>query len=226
MAGGIAHEINTPLTVIQGYAEYTNTLDLVDKKNHEVVKENLNKIEKTTSKIYHIIRGLQLFARDGEKDPKELVKLKDFLNENCEIVDSKLIQKNIKLKIDCPENLVIPMRQVQMSQVIVNLINNSRDAISDLANRWINIQVLDLKDTVMIEVTDSGLGISESVAVKIFNPFFTTKPVGQGTGLGLSISKGIIEDHGGVFSLKPNCVNTCFQIKLPKDGENYGNRTA
>jgi C4-dicarboxylate-specific signal transduction histidine kinase len=99
--------------------------------------------------------------------------------------------------------------------VLLNLLNNSFDAVRDLQDRWIHIAFeLGPKDVAII-FTDSGAGIAEALAEKIMVPFFTTKEVGKGTGLGLSIAKGIVEDHGGTIVLDQDCSNTRFIVTLP-----------
>jgi signal transduction histidine kinase len=100
--------------------------------------------------------------------------------------------------------------------VILNLLNNSVDAISELKEKWIEIVVAETASCIEVKITDSGRGIPKEIQNKIFNPFFTTKVVGKGTGLGLSISKGIIEAHGGHFQINNECPNTQFVIQLPK----------
>jgi signal transduction histidine kinase len=104
---------------------------------------------------------------------------------------------------------------IQISQVILNLLNNAFDAIQDATDKWIKIQTYIEHGQVQIRVTDCGHGISNEVAKKIMQPFFTTKPIGKGTGLGLSISKGIVEAHQGKLTIDTESKNTCFVITLP-----------
>lgn len=107
-------------------------------------------------------------------------------------------------------------RQAQIEQVLLNLLNNSFDAIQSTPDRWIHITARLENHRVLILVTDSGTGIPNDVQQKMLQPFFTTKEVGKGTGLGLSISKGIIEDHQGQLYYDPKNKNTCFVIDLPE----------
>ena len=117
--------------------------------------------------------------------------------------------------------MIINCRSVEISQVLMNLLNNSRDALTmkdskDPDDRWINIVVTDQGENVEINVMDNGNGIPHDVAEKIMQPFFTTKELGKGTGLGLSISRNIIESHKGRFFLDSNSQYTKFTIILPK----------
>jgi len=96
------------------------------------------------------------------------------------------------------------------------MLGNAYDAVEDLDERWVKIELTESDDFFTLAITDSGHGISEEVRKRIFNPFFTTKITGKGTGLGLSISKTIIEKHGGSLEIDRGCQNTCFIITLSK----------
>lgn len=110
---------------------------------------------------------------------------------------------------------------MQISQVLLNLINNAADAIADLPEKKITLKIKKVTHFVEISVVDSGLGIDPAIAEKMMQPFFTTKEVGKGTGLGLSISKGIVEKHKGFISFDFNAKNTTFVISLPKAQGKY-----
>jgi C4-dicarboxylate-specific signal transduction histidine kinase len=103
-----------------------------------------------------------------------------------------------------------------VSQVLLNLLNNAFDAVEMASEKWVVITFEVDSDKVSLAIVDSGSGISSGAQAKLFQPFFTTKPVGKGTGLGLSISKGIIESHQGQLSFDKTCVNTKFVITLPR----------
>jgi C4-dicarboxylate-specific signal transduction histidine kinase len=105
---------------------------------------------------------------------------------------------------------------VQITQIFVNLISNSFDAISRLDDKWIKIDCEIENKEVVINFTDSGTGISESMRKVIMQPFYTTKPKGKGSGLGLSICQRIATSHGGSFKYLDNKSNTTFEIRLPK----------
>jgi signal transduction histidine kinase len=106
-------------------------------------------------------------------------------------------------------------RASQIEQVLLNLLSNSIDSISDLPEKWIKIEILPQKDSFTLRFTDSGKGIPMQIADRIMEPFFTTKAVGKGTGLGLSISKGLIESHNGQLLYNNKSKNTEFTIQLP-----------
>ena len=217
MAGGVSHEINNPLSIIEGNA--AKIIRVLEKETLDIeeLKKAAGKIETTTERIAKIIRGLRSFSRDGAKDPFIPTTIQSLIDETLSFCEARLTNHRIQLKINPfdPE-LKIDCRGVQLSQVILNLINNSSDAIQSLSNPWIQLNVQDLGASIEISVTDSGKGIPTEVAEKIMQPFFTTKGIGKGTGLGLSINKGIIESHQGKFYLDTDCPNTRFVIELPK----------
>lgn len=224
MAGGIAHEINNPLAIIQGNSARILKLfqeGLAHSQLDEVIKCS-DKIEKTTERIAKIIDGLKQFSRDGSYDPMEVTSIRKIINDTLPFCESKLANHKINLRInDFPESYTIDCRPVQISQVILNLISNAADAIQNKNEKWIQIFVTPLENQIFqISVTDCGSGIPVDIANKIMQPFFTTKGVGKGTGLGLSISKGIIESHNGRFYLDHDSAYTKFVIEIPKKHKN------
>jgi C4-dicarboxylate-specific signal transduction histidine kinase len=104
----------------------------------------------------------------------------------------------------------------EISQMLVNFILNACDAVQDLPERWITIDAQERSGLVEFLITDSGPGIPEDIAEKMFQPFYTTKPVGRGTGLGLSIARSIIDNHQGMVTLDRHCAHTRFVIALPR----------
>lgn len=98
----------------------------------------------------------------------------------------------------------------------MNLLNNAIDAIRNTTAPWIKIELFEEQQQVVLRVLDSADGIPAAVEEKIFQPFFTTKPVGEGTGLGLSISKGILDQHGASIALNREVRGSCFEIRFPK----------
>lgn len=215
MAGGIAHEINNPLAIIHGKASamrrrFTRGLIDVEKSN-----EDLNKIEATVERISKIIKGLRSFSRNVEQDPMEKIKLQQVIDDTLELCKERFRNHNIDLKVNCPEDIIISCRPAQISQVIMNLLNNAHDAIEKFPQKWVSLDVKNSGSRIEISVTDSGTGISSEIVDKMMQPFFTTKEVGKGTGLGLSISKGIVEDHQGLLRYDSTSKNTRFVIELP-----------
>ncbi len=216
MAGGIAHEINTPLNVILLSTE--QQLDVLDSEpfDNKEMRTSIKKVQETTNRIAKIVRGLRTFARDGAKDPIELVQLQTVIDNTLALCYEKFKLNNIDIRMQDPfPDISMHCRPVQISQVILNLLNNAFEAIHELSERWVSIEARIINKDVEIRISDSGPGISAELQAEIFRPFFTTKEIGKGTGLGLSISRGLIEGHHGQMYIDPAHKNTSFVIRLP-----------
>ena len=121
----------------------------------------------------------------------------------------------MQLKFECEDAIILNCNGQQISQVLINLINNAFDAVAQKDSPWIEVKVTNLASSVKVEVTDSGVPIDPSLQGKLFTPFFSTKDVGKGMGLGLSISNRIIAAHGGKIYYNPYSKTSSFVIELP-----------
>ncbi|HET9238619.1 MAG TPA: ATP-binding protein [Oligoflexus sp.] len=220
MAGSIAHEINNPLAIIQGAAQKLQIRLRHEELNREDLKQTVHMILKTSERIARIIRSLRFVARDGSTDPFVNTSIRSIVDETLALCDSRLKNENVCLDASAvPVDLSCVCRGVQISQVLINLINNAVDAIRDRPEKWIRIEASLQAGMIRIAVTDSGPGIPKELADKIMKPFFTTKGVGKGTGLGLSISRGIAHAHGGDLELDEGSPHTRFVLVLPQAHE-------
>ncbi len=217
MAGGIAHEINNPLAIILGRINLIKQAMLRDELTPEKLLTFVDKLEVTSSRISKIVSGLRHFSRSGEHDPFYNTAIKSVVLDTLEICSERFRLSTVPIEVGDLENLFVRCRSVQISQVLLNLLNNSLDAVSELPEKWVKISARLADSDVYLSVEDSGTGISESIQEKIMEPFFTTKKVGKGTGLGLSISRGILQEHGGDLILDKTSKNTRFVIKLPAE---------
>jgi PAS domain S-box-containing protein len=216
MAGGMAHEINNPLAIISGYAgviknQFNKNLSEI---NIEKVKSNLDNIEHTIERIAKIIKGLRSFSRNSDHDPMSIASLSQIIEDTLVLCQDRFKSKKIELKLNTIE-INIMVRPSQISQVLLNLLNNSHDSIQGTQNSWIEISTVKYEKMLKIMVIDSGEKIPKDIQDKMMQPFFTTKDIGQGTGLGLSISQGIIENHGGHFYYDSASPKNTFIIELP-----------
>jgi PAS domain S-box-containing protein len=221
MAAGIAHEINNPMTIIRVQAEL---LQRILKKPDEVKTDQIQKglalIGNTVDRISKIIKGLRAISRNSSQDPMIEHELLDIFQDTSALFEEKFKSSQIGYELNFPSHPVrILCRPEELSQVILNLMNNSFDAINGSVAPWVRVTVTCDEKKVYLKFTDSGTGIPEKIRGKIFEPFFTSKEVGKGTGLGLSISRSIIEMHGGQFSYEQSEPNTTFQIVLPLSGK-------
>lgn len=216
MAGGIAHEINTPLGTISLLGEQIEEIANTEPLNKPSLLQMTKTIDETVRRISVIINGLRTFSRDGGNDLFDSTPVKQIVEMTLALCKEKLRHASVKVHVDpIADDLEIQCRAVQISQVILNLINNACDAIETLPDKWIRVAVIPEADGVAITITDSGNGIPKEVLAKLFQPFFTTKEIGKGTGLGLSISKGIVDAHHGRLTVDTSCKNTRFVLYLP-----------
>lgn len=215
MSSSIAHEINNPLAIISLRISKIETkmTDMEDGKE----LENINKINLQIKRITKIINGLKSYARDSDDDSYTLNSLNEIVKSAVELASERIESNGIKLDLNIENNVFIECSSVQIEQVLINLINNSIDAISSLDEKWIKVKISpEAEAEAEVIISDSGHGIPIALQEKIMEPFFTTKEVGKGTGLGLSISMGIIEKHGGLIYYDKNAPHTTFVIKLKK----------
>ena len=217
MAGGVAHEINTPLTIIQMTAETLQSQIDSGSLRPESVARGVHLLEETVTRIARIISGLRTFARNSENDPPEAAKLSDIVDTTLAVCRERLVMANIELRMRKLPDVSLMCRANQISQVLMSLLINSHDAVVELKEKWVEIdaEILASKNLLRLSVVDSGKGIVPEVAEKLMQPFFTTKEVGSGTGLGLSIAKGVMLDHGGDLWYDSANGNTRFVIDIP-----------
>lgn len=216
MAGGIAHEINNPLGIINGYARsIRRQLEKDDLESINIIHESLDKIESTVQRISKIVSSLQTISRNSQDTELADCSIIDILSDVKALSTDRLRE----LKIDFIEEVSISTAEsyilcnsVSLTQVLINLINNAVDAISFDKKKWIKVIIERSESTLIIKVINSGNKISKSIRDKIFQPFFTTKEVGKGTGLGLSISRSLLENQGATIKYEGSEVDTTFTI--------------
>ncbi|MBI3544275.1 MAG: hypothetical protein HY075_13475 [Deltaproteobacteria bacterium] len=193
MAGGIAHEINNPLTVIYGKAAQLLALADENSLNFDAIRAASKKIEAMAQRIAKIIQGMRSVVREGVNDTFEIERARDIVEDTLSCCSAKFANNGVELRVsDVPETLDLECSAAQIAQVLLNLLTNAYDAVAELPVRWISLEVLDLDDQIELRITDSGQGIPPHVRDRVFDAFFTTKEPGKGTGLGLSISHGIV----------------------------------
>ncbi len=212
MSAGIAHEINNPLAIISG------TLHLIPRcaNNEESLKARALTIQKACDRIIKIVKGLRKFSRSGEKINVGRASLKEIILESIGLTESKAKQNFVEVTVECDRSLELFCDEIAIEQVLINLLNNAIDAIRSLEHRWIKIKGFEDKTHYVLQIIDSGSGIPLDVQEKLFQPFFTTKAVGEGTGLGLSITKGILDEHKASITVINSSPHTCFEIRFLK----------
>ncbi|MBT3980862.1 MAG: GHKL domain-containing protein [Bacteriovoracaceae bacterium] len=222
MAGGMAHEINNPITIIVTTSKVLRKNIEKGKLSKELVFSYLEKIDLTVLRITKIVNGLRVISRDEASEEYSDCSFKELLNDSLALCQEKFKIAGVDLILDWENPALdekISCLRVQLSQVLINLLGNAYDAIENLDEKWVRLELtkkpVEGKMVIELRVIDSGNGISQELHDKIFNPFFTTKEVGKGTGIGLSISKSIIEKHGGGFCIDDRMSNTTFIVQIP-----------
>lgn len=218
MAAAITHEINNPLAVILGRAEMIQAMVARGKLDPQSMGRLAETIMTTGKRIERIVRSMKSLAHQGSADePYHPQKLREIVSDSSELCMQRFRNHGIEFVLpEVPPDLQIECHDHQIVQVLVNLLNNSFDAVHDAPIRWVKLELCDLGNEIELSVTDSGKGIDTKVQEQLFRPFFSTKRVQYGTGLGLSISQSIVRQHNGDLIFDADSPNTRFVIRIPK----------
>ncbi|WP_405398271.1 sensor histidine kinase [Maribacter sp. Asnod2-G09] len=210
ITAGIAHELNTPLANILGFAEL-----LSEKITDKETVRDLEKIMDSAIFSREIVKKLMFFACEMPQEMKT-VKLIPIVISVIKLLEPSLRSKHLKLtKAFDNENIELRADTVQLTQVLFNLIMNA--IYYSPEGGTITVHVLETESHISIEISDEGKGIPNELEDKVFEPFFTTKPIGEGSGLGLSVVHGIITSHKGKIEHKSNIPKgTIFTVDFPK----------
>ena len=224
LAGGMVHEFNTVLTSVRGFAEYLQKSLPADDSLRKVTLHIINAVNRGS----HLTRALRPFQREGliQPEPVDINLLVQQVQEEHE----KLIGHSIAILTDpYRAPLWVLGDRHYLQQVLINVINNARDAMPDGGMVRIASDIHEVDEMFLrgyswaspgrfagISVTDGGIGMDEETIDRIFQPFFTTKEIGQGTGLGLTMAYGIIREHKGFISVRSEPeLGTAVTIYLP-----------
>lgn len=215
MSAELAHEINSPLMVIDGRLKIVQNDITATEVDKEKLKKNLEVIKRNSGRIQSIIKSFKTLSKSGTNDPFEWILMRHIFEEVYELVGQKTHVEKISIIFSLTNELMsIEVRKIQIVQVLTNLVNNSIEAIKDNDEKWIEIEARDHSEFVIVTITDSGKGISSEQQVHIFDAFYSTKTSSEGTGLGLSISKKIMKEHNGDLTYESNHPNTQFKLSF------------
>jgi PAS domain S-box-containing protein len=222
LVAGVAHELNNPLTSVSGYTQ----LLLRDPKTPDGVRDDLKQIHTQADRAARIVQNLLVFARE-HKAERLLINLNEVIRNTLSLRAYQLRVDNVSVTLELEPTLPMTVADpYQLQQVILNLINNAHHATAERGGAGkitlrtgISVPATDgiaAQPLLFFSVSDTGVGIPERALNKIFDPFYTTKPVGQGTGLGLSICYGIVKEHGGrIWAESEVGVGTMVTVELP-----------
>lgn len=212
MAGGIAHEINNPLFAISGTVEQALKDPSISQLNPRLV-EKLRRVKNHSQRIHSLIDRLLQFG-SNENPGDDFVDVQAAINESIRMQKRYLEQAEIEFN-SAGSSFKLQIDLFSLMKILNNLITNSRQEIEKQNKPWIKIHISNDGVLGYIDVIDSGNGIGKDVSGKIFQPFFTTKEIGQGAGLGLSESLGLVKTFEGDLQYQLHSGNTCFRIILP-----------
>jgi len=218
LASGVAHEINNPLTAVIGYAHL-----LLERKDIPVdIKRDVEVINEGAQRVAGIIKKLLVFARQT-KPERTYVDINEIINTTLELRAYSLQSNNIKVILQLDPDLPMTVADPgQLQQVFLNLIMNAETEVKLVhGGGKLAIKTEQIGDNLRISFKDNGLGIAKENLERIFNPFFTTRKVGQGTGLGLSVCHGIVTEHKGrIWAESQLGRGANFIVELPVVNEN------
>ena len=226
MAAGMAHEINQPLNVIQVCADFfLKMLKRGQKIEDEDLRTMSNDIVANVERASGVIKHVRDFARQSEP-VRTRVKINDPINDVFKVLGHQLKVHNVEVELNLdPDVPDILAEHNRLEQVFINMVSNAIDAMDEKDNRpdisdkekLLTIESFAENGHVSVKVIDTGVGMTEEVKNKIFEPFYTTKKVGKGTGLGVSISYGIIKDYKGSIQIESKVgKGTTFTLTFPQ----------
>jgi len=217
LSAGIAHELNNPLGVITMYSNILKD----EAPSDSPIRKDLELITEQADRCKKIVGGLLNFARKNQVNLVET----DILQFTHHSIESLIIPANIKVEIKSElTNVFAFIDNDQWMQVMTNLEKNAIEAMPNGGK--LTIILSENNDNIEFRIADTGVGIPKENIDKIFNPFFTTKPIGKGTGLGLPLTYGIVKMHSGKINVETNDnpasgpTGTCFRIKIPRNKNN------
>jgi signal transduction histidine kinase len=209
LVAGVAHELNNPLTAVMGYSDL-----LIDQAAEGAPRQKLERLRAESQRMKRIISNLLTFAQP-QREGRRLLDMEVVVRDSLMLLEYQLRSSGINVEMKFAPNLPrIPSNEGQFKQVFVNLFSNSACALEQANEKKILVEGFLKDEKVIVRFTDSGPGFND--ISRAFDPFYTTRPVGQGTGLGLSICYGTVREHNGIIyaqNLQPN--GAVVTIELP-----------
>jgi len=213
LAAGVAHEVNTPLTGVSSYTQMLLGMMPEADPKHAL----LQKIGRQADRAVNIVNNLLNFSRTGSATEFTELDVNRVLDDTIQLIEPQLRRNQIEISRLYDSNPPYVIGNAgKLQQVFTNLLLNARDAIPNGGRIMLKTAASDREDSMVVEVSDNGIGIAPENVAKIYDPFYTTKGVGRGTGLGLAVSYGIVQEHSGHISVdSAPGRGTTFRIALP-----------
>jgi PAS domain S-box-containing protein len=215
LAAGVGHEVNNPLSIIIGFAEYLENINN-ERFSDTDIAAGINSILSASDRIGNIVSGLRTFTHFDQDI--ELFSLTQVVHDTTQLIRRIYQHEGVQLTLldDLSDDHVVRGNRGRIQQVLLNLLANAKDATEGLPGRHITVGLQVRQNFVELIVNDNGCGIDVQSQSKIFDTFFTTKPTGKGTGIGLSISNSIVLEHGGTLTFVTSEQGTAFSMLLPQ----------
>ena len=212
LAAGVAHEVNTPLTGVSSYTQLLMGMMPDTDPKHAL----LQKIGRQADRATNIVNNLLNFSRTGSAAEFSELDINQVLDDTIQLIEPQLRRNQIEITRDYEVNTPLIIGNAgKLQQVFTNLLLNARDAIPDGGRITLRTSAAE-DNSLLVEVSDTGIGIAPENVAKIYDPFYTTKGVGRGTGLGLAVSYGIVQEHSGHIGVESAPGHgTTFRIALP-----------
>ena len=209
IAAGVAHNFRNTLTEVL----VNSQLIQMNYEDQSGLHEVAGRINTSVRRGSRLVDGLLQFSRKQIKEEFKIINLPDVIDQTCQLIRTSFDQK-IEIVTDYPDQMPIMGDVNSLSQALMNLCTNARDAMP--AGGCLNIKAVQEGRRILVTVSDDGEGMGKETVEKCFDPFFTTKPIGKGTGLGLSTTYGIIKSHEGLISVESQSKKgTTFKIHFP-----------
>jgi PAS domain S-box-containing protein len=218
-AGGVAHEINSPLQVIGIESELLTRELARPTPDLGELRESVRSLSETAQRAMTVTRALRTLSRDSQSDPTEPVPVQTVFDHVKALCQSRFTSSSIELRfVDESNGAVIDGRPAELLHMVLNLLDNAHHA-AKLGSCWVRVEASVEAERVLLRCVDGGPGVPKELQSRLMSPFFTTKPTGLGTGLGLSIVKSLVSRTQGSLRFVEEAANTTFELSLPRHVE-------
>jgi signal transduction histidine kinase len=209
---GLAHELNNPLAIMTGY------LQVMEHKNSlkESTEREIDRLQQVVKRVASVVEDVRRFSQTRTLPNTETLQLNDVLEDVRLTIEARTLGHHEDVKIQWPTGIEgnLQGEHVQLVHGIEHIVMNAIQAANKVSEKWVRISCNEEQKNWVIRIQDSGEGMTDTDVKNIFQPFFTTKDVGQGQGLGLSVARGIFMAHGGGIQFTQNNPTT-FEIRIP-----------